>query len=168
MSIFHFVLYLVPEEVARARTTDALSDEEVEAGEDPQTGWWANRQPSSETLHALRGLLPVDSSWGVEEFTDGADVGCDLRIWKSQAEGPVWAVTFRFSSLTEDWQLLTSFLEIARRAGCWLLERESATVLPPDDEVVRSAYARSRARRARRDPVGSLVEAADALKRENQ
>lgn len=143
---------------------DRCTEEDLENGNDVLAGWWATRQPSLETLTALRSLLPVDASWGVEEFTDGNECGSDVRIWND--DGVVWGVVLRFSAVTEDWVLLGRFLSIARAARCWLVDERSGAVFPPEEEVVRAHYERSLASRFRRAPEGAVVEAAAALKKQ--
>ncbi len=163
MAVFHFALTVIPQVALGASPAPRLTDAELEAGYDISTGFWSSQPPTNDTLAALRSLLPRDRSWGdVEEYLENGNEGSDLRIWSNE-EGRVWAITFRFSALTENWTLMTAFLSVLRRAQCWLVDLRTGSVFPPEEEVVRLRYRDSRARQFRTNPAAALAAAAEAL-----
>jgi hypothetical protein len=162
MGIHHFKLSMVPRayfERIGSPVPSALSDEEVDRGENADTGWWSSFQPTEQALARLRHLCPINKSWGkTEEFVTSETWGSDLRIWNGQSR--VWSVTFRFSPSTDDHTLLDQFVAIARGEHCLLLDDDTGFLFEPDDKVVAERLRNSRAMRFVRDPQSTTIKAA--------
>lgn len=164
MGIFHYKIALLPREYFGQPLPTALSETDIERGEETTSGWWASYPPSAKLLGDLRALLPIeDRSWGgdIEQYISTGDWSSDVRIWKDG--GRVWGLTFRFSAVVNGWPLMQRFLSIAREE-CLLLEVESHAIFEPDEDAVKERFMASRAAQFLRDPAGSVVQAARELK----
>jgi hypothetical protein len=158
MGAHHFELSLVPRTCFKSTIPKLASEAEFEAQQESDSGWWVNTQPSEVLLSQLRRLLPNNKSWAeVEEFVTGGVCGSDLRIWKTG--GRIWEISFRFSPISDGWNLMEQFLRIARGANCILRVRATCEVIEPDESVVREQLNKSRAMRFLKDPAGAIVEA---------
>lgn len=167
MGVHHFKLSIVPREYFERiglPVPSVLTAEEVDRGENANSGWWASLQPTAQALERLRHLCPTEKSWGeTEEFVTGGTWGSELRIWREQ--GRVWLVTFSFSPTGDERILLDKFVTIAREEHCLLLDAETGSLFEPDETVVAERLRASRAMRFVRDPQSSIVEAATATSR---
>lgn len=167
MAVFHYKLRLLPRAHFGLQFPQVLAGEQIDFGEEDNTGWWALHPPSAKLLAELRALLPLDKSWPggqVEEYTTSPEYGSDIRIWKTGSE--VHAITFRFSVVTDKWLLMQRFLEIARNGDCLLREDETGRVFEPDEQAVKERFVVSRAMRYCRDPEGTVMQAATKLREE--
>ena len=163
MGVHHYKVAMLPRACFGQQLPATLSEADRERGEDVASGWWASHPPSARFLTALRGLLPTDKSWGeTEEYASAGDWSSDVRIWKNA--GRVWSITFRFAPVSDRWSLMQQFLSVARDEQCVLLEESSGAVIEPDEEIVRTRLAASRAMQFVRDPAGAIVQAARELK----
>jgi hypothetical protein len=84
MGVHQYQIALLPRLIFNSGIPSALSEVEIERGEEAAIGWWAKFPPSQNLLIQLRSLLPVNKSWGAtEEFVSQDEWGSDLRIWKN-------------------------------------------------------------------------------------
>jgi len=162
MGSHHFELSMLPSAYFDRRGVprpSALTEDDIDRGESPDTGWWSSDQPSEGAVSRLRQLCPIKKDWGeTEERVTSETWGSDLRIWRERDQ--VWSVTFRFSPCVDERSLLDRFAAIARDERCLLLDRASGELFEPADATVSERLKTSRALRFAIDPRGTLIEAA--------
>ena len=161
MAAFHFKLNLLPKAYFDGdchSVPSRLTAEDIDRGEDPNTGWWSSHQPTPEALGRLRQLCLTDNSWGDTEEYVTSEWGSDLRIWWE--DGRVFSVTFRFAPRADNRSLLDQFLAIAREGHYLLWDSDTKAVFEPDDAVVIEHLRVSRAVLFLKDPARAILEAA--------
>ena len=162
MGVHQYQIALLPRLIFNSGVPSALSEAEIECGQEATIGWWAKFPPSQNLLNQLRSLLPINKSWGeTEEFVSQDEWGSDLRIWKNGEK--VWGITFRFSAIEGNRHLLQRFLSIAQNENCLLLESKTGMVFEPDEKNVSARLSLSRAAQFVRDPENTIVQAAKEL-----
>lgn len=162
MGVHQYQIELLPRLYFGSPIPSALSQVEIERGQNVLSGWWAKIPPSQKLLTQLRKLLPINKSWGeTEEFVSKNKWGSDLRIWKSKEK--IWSITFRFSQIESDWNLMRQFLSIAQNEKCLLLEIKSGVIFEPDEQLTQNRMSVSGAAQFVRDPANAVVQAAKEL-----
>lgn len=168
MGVHHYKIEFVPRAHFESRglpIPPAMTEDDLEQGQNPASGWWTVHPPSQQLLSGLRSLLPLDKAWGeTEEFISANDWGADVRIWKEG--GKVWSITFRFSPVADGWPLFSQILLLAQGEKCLLVEVESGTVMEPDERIVRERLLAARAMQFGRDPTGTILKAAGELQKD--
>jgi hypothetical protein len=157
MGIQHYKLDLIPRAAFGSKLPELLTETEINAGEDFDSGWWAKFPPSSGLIEGLRRLLPKDQSWGeIEEFISGSDCNSsDVRLWKNN--GRFWKISFRYSAVADERSLLSDFIALARGEKCVLVETDSGLVFEPDEELVEERLQTSKAMKFARNPAETVV-----------
>jgi len=169
MGVHHFELTLIPK-LFLDHNPDfkkgSWSEEQFDQIEDPNTGCWANAQPTGIILERIRNILPINRSWdSVEEFTSEHEWGSDIRIWK-EPNGAVRSITFRYSPAADNSPVLMQFIDIAQSADCMLFEIESRHVIKPEKQQVLLSLKKSSAVRFLSDPIGEITAYSEKIKEE--
>jgi hypothetical protein len=116
---------------------------------------------SEGTVASLRALLPKPNHWGkVEEFNSAHDWGSDLRIYHAE-DGRISDIVMRYAPAGDSIETLRTFVDIIRAAGCQVLVESSGEIIPADFDLVEAALSNHRAFRFLKDPLGTIIEAAD-------
>ena len=151
MGAHHFKLYVVPHGSHPKRHAEGEYDDFFLLGFELQEA----------VLQRFRSLLPNANHWGkVEEFNSSLQWGSDLRIFHEE-DGRVAEVVMRYAPAGDSLQVLCTFVEIVKQAGCELFVETTGEVLAPEPEAVFAALRGHRAFRFLRDPEGAIKEAAN-------
>jgi hypothetical protein len=153
MGAHHYKLEVVPRQFIE-KFPNPIPMEFVYEGLQP----WFEEKPDNKFLESLRILLPIDKSWGVEEYVSANDWGSDIRIWKE--DEIIENIVFRYSKI-DDWDLMISFLNIVRESDYVLVGRKGY-IIEPEEKEIRNDFRNSAVGQFKNDPVSAIIRAAEA------
>ncbi|WP_422910648.1 hypothetical protein ACOCLD_01980 [Pseudomonas sp. MAC6] len=133
MAAFHYKLEIVPRAFLGEPAINHVSLDKIQEGLSP---WENSSEPNEQFLIAVRGLLPIEHSWGeTEEYVSPADYGSDIRLWWEN--GRLENIEFRFNPYSDPWSLMQDFLQVVREASYMLVEVRTGEVLVPEEIVLK-------------------------------
>lgn len=153
MGAHHYKLEVVPRQFIK-KFPNPIPMEIVYEGLQP----WLEEKPDNKLLDSLRILLPIDKSWGVEEYVSANDWGSDIRIWKE--DEIIENIVFRYSEI-DDWNLMISFLNIVRESD-YVLVVSKGYIIEPEEKEIKNNFRNSAAGQFKNDPESAIIRAAEA------
>jgi len=153
MGAHHYKLEVVPRQFIE-KFPNPIPMEFVYEGLQP----WLEEKPDNKLLESLRILLPIDKSWGVEEYVSAKDWGSDIRLWKENEI--IENIVFRYSEI-DDWDLMISFLNIVRESD-YVLVGSKGYIIEPEEKEIRNDFRNSAAGQFKNDPESAIIRAAEA------
>lgn len=151
MGAHHYNLEVVPRGYI-AKFSNPIPMEIIYEGLQP----WLDEKPDEKLLDSLRILLPIDKSWGVEEYVSANDWGSDIRIWKENEI--IENIVFRYSEI-DDWDLMISFLIIVRESD-YLLVGNNGFIIEPEEREIVTDFRNSAAGQFKNDTESAIIRAA--------
>ena len=157
MAIFQYKIEAIPTEFAikfKGNISQALED---------CFAWENYANPSKDYIDALRGLLPIDSSWGeTEEYKSDSDWQSQLQIFKTDEK--IERILLKYSPLSDSVKILRKFVELSNDEGCSLYSVESKKVFKPNFDLIIEDLKSSNSMKFSKDPEKTILKAADKIK----